>query len=65
MSEPRGTRLRQDVRVSDVVLPWPGSPSPLGATADAEGTNFAMWTDAGEVAEVEVCLFDDDGAETR
>ena len=51
--------------MSDVVLPWPGSPSPLGATADDEGTNFAMWTDAGDVAAVEVCLFDDNGAETR
>ena len=51
--------------MSDAVLPWPGSPSPLGATADDEGTNFAMWTDAAEVQCVEVCLFDDNGVETR
>jgi isoamylase len=51
--------------VSDAALPWPGSPRPLGATADDEGTNFAMWTDAGDVEAVEVCLFDDAGVETR
>ncbi|HET7328760.1 MAG TPA: glycogen debranching protein GlgX [Nocardioidaceae bacterium] len=42
---------------------WPGGPYPLGATYDGGGTNFALFS---EVAEgVELCLFDDDGAETR
>jgi isoamylase len=36
---------------------WPGRPFPLGATAAADGTNFAV---ASEVAEgVELCLVDD------
>jgi isoamylase len=51
--------------VNDAALPWPGSPSPLGATPDDEGTNFALWTDAVETEAVEVCLFDDAGVETR
>ena len=42
---------------------WPGSHFPLGATADAGGTNFTL---ASEVAEaVELCLFDESGVETR
>ena len=57
--------LRQDVGVNDAVLPWPGSPSPLGATPDDEGTNFAVWADAVEADAVEVCLFDEAGVETR
>jgi len=43
--------------------PWPGHPHPLGATWDGEGTNFALWSSGAEGAEV--CLFDDDGVETR
>jgi isoamylase len=42
---------------------WPGNAYPLGATYDGAGTNFALFS---EVAEgVELCLFDDDGEETR
>ena len=42
---------------------WPGRPYPLGATYDGSGTNFSLFS---EVAEgVELCLFDDDGTETR
>src|ERR1700727_638872 len=41
----------------------PGRPYPLGATVNDEGTNFAV---SSEVADaVEVCLFDESGAETR
>ncbi|MEU7639222.1 MULTISPECIES: glycogen debranching protein GlgX [unclassified Streptomyces] len=46
----------------------PGSPTPLGARyrtgpdGDA-GTNFALW--AGGAEAVELCLFDDEGQETR
>jgi isoamylase len=42
---------------------WPGSPTPLGAHWDGTGTNFALWS-AGANA-VDLCLFDDDGAEHR
>ena len=42
---------------------WPGGPYPLGATYDGAGTNFTLFS---EVAEgVELCLFDEDGEETR
>lgn len=41
----------------------PGSPHPLGATWDEEGTNFALFSANAE--SVELCLFDDDGNETR
>ena len=41
----------------------PGRPSPLGATPSDGGTNFAV---ASGIAEgVELCLFDEAGAETR
>src|ERR1700751_4193118 len=42
---------------------WPGKAYPLGATYDGSGTNFAVFS---EVADgVELCLFDDDGNESR
>ena len=43
--------------------PWPGSPTPLGATWDGEGTNFALWSQAAEA--VDVCLFDEHESESR
>src|SRR5919197_5045775 len=36
---------------------WPGRAHPLGATADDEGVNFAVYSKSAE--RVEVCLFDD------
>ncbi len=42
---------------------WPGQPYPLGATFDGSGTNFAIFSEVAE--QVELCLFDADGAETR
>jgi isoamylase len=42
---------------------WPGSPAPLGAHWDGNGTNFALWS-AGAQA-VDLCLFDDDDREHR
>jgi glycogen operon protein len=42
---------------------WPGTPYPLGATWDGEGTNFAVFSENAEG--VELCLFDRDGAEER
>ncbi len=44
-------------------LPWPGTWTPLGATPDGEGTNFALWARGAD--RVELCLFDDAGRETR
>ncbi|MBW6439991.1 glycogen debranching protein GlgX [Actinoplanes hulinensis] len=42
---------------------WPGNPYPLGATYDGGGTNFALFSEAA--TRVELCLFDEDGRETR
>ena len=42
---------------------WPGSPYPLGATFDGGGTNFAIFSEVAE--RIELCLVDDEGAETR
>jgi isoamylase len=42
---------------------WPGRPFPLGATYDGVGTNFSVFSEVAD--RVELCLFDDDGAETR
>ena len=38
---------------------WPGTYSPLGATYDGKGTNFALFSENAEG--VELCLFDDAG----
>ncbi|MET9706345.1 glycogen debranching protein GlgX [Streptomyces griseus] len=47
---------------------WPGAPMPLGARFrvgpdGVAGTNFALW--AGGAEAVELCLFDERGAEAR
>jgi len=42
---------------------WPGRPYPLGATYDGSGTNFAIFSEVAD--KVELCLFADDGTETR
>ncbi len=44
-------------------VPWPGRPTPLGATYDGAGTNFALWS--GGALRVDLCLFDESGVETR
>ncbi len=41
----------------------PGTPYPLGSTYDGMGTNFSLFSAVAE--RVELCLFDDDGNETR
>ncbi|MEU6819795.1 glycogen debranching protein GlgX [Streptomyces atriruber] len=38
---------------------WTGTPFPLGATYDGEGTNFALFSEIAE--RVDLVLFDDDG----
>jgi glycogen operon protein len=45
------------------MTPWPGSAYPLGATYDGSGTNFALFSEVAE--QIELCLFDDAGVETR
>jgi isoamylase len=42
---------------------WPGKPYPLGATFDGSGTNFSLFSELAQ--RVELCLFDDQGHETR
>jgi len=42
---------------------WPGRHQELGATWGPEATNFAVW--APEATAVWVCLFDEDGTESR
>ncbi|HEY2162333.1 MAG TPA: glycogen debranching protein GlgX, partial [Solirubrobacteraceae bacterium] len=42
---------------------WPGQPFPLGATWDGEGTNFSIFSEHGEGAEL--CLYDEEGNEAR
>ncbi|HKA08886.1 MAG TPA: glycogen debranching protein GlgX, partial [Candidatus Dormibacteraeota bacterium] len=42
---------------------WPGEPYPLGASFDGTGTNFSLFSDVAE--RVELCLFDEEGTETR
>jgi glycogen operon protein len=42
---------------------WPGEAFPLGPHWDGEGTNFAIFSENAE--RVELCLFDDAGAEER
>ena len=42
---------------------WPGTPYPLGATYDGTGTNFALFSEVA--TQVELCLFDEAGVESR
>ena len=42
---------------------WPGSRTPLGATFDGSGTNFALYS--AVATKVELCLFDREGNENR
>ena len=42
---------------------WPGNAYPLGAIWDGSGTNFAIFSEVAE--QVELCLFDEEGAEER
>src|SRR5580704_957213 len=46
-----------------MTTPLAGSPSPLGSTWDGRGVNFALFS--RNAAAVDLCLFDDAGAETR
>ena len=43
----------------------PGQPTPMGATPDPAGTNFAVYSFSASEGAVSLCLFADDGTETR
>jgi glycogen operon protein len=47
----------------ETVPVWPGQSWPLGATWSPDATNFAVY--APEATQLHVCLFDDEGRETR
>jgi isoamylase len=49
--------------MTEAIEIWPGKPYPLGATYDGGGTNFSLFSEVAD--QVELCLFDDDGAERR
>ncbi|MCA1824707.1 MAG: glycogen debranching enzyme, partial [Frankia sp.] len=42
---------------------WPGQPTPLGATWDGEGTNFALFSEGATA--VDLCLYDESGRAER
>jgi glycogen operon protein len=42
---------------------WPGNNYPLGASYDGAGTNFSLFSEVA--GRVELCLFDEQGKETR
>jgi isoamylase len=42
---------------------WPGSPSPLGATLNGSGVNFALFSE--HATKVELCLFDSPDAKSE
>ena len=43
----------------------PGRPTPMGATPDAQGTNFAVYSASAPVGAIHLCLCADDGTETQ
>ena len=43
----------------------PGQPTPMGSTPHAGGTNFAVYSASASEGAVSLCLFGDDGTETR
>ena len=50
-------------RSGDRIDAWPGRAYPLGPSYDGAGTNFALFSEVAEA--VDLCLFDDAGAERR
>ncbi len=43
----------------------PGQPTPMGATPDSAGTNFAVYSSSASEGALSLCLFADDGTETK
>ncbi|WP_433894705.1 glycogen debranching protein GlgX [Streptomyces sp. CA-111067] len=65
---PPAPRTSPEVAPPRTATVWPGAAQPLGARFHRgpdgrPGTNFALW--AGGAESVELCLFDEDGTETR
>ena len=58
-----GPAAATDTAPAPAPTTWPGQPYPLGATYDGSGSNFAVFSSVAE--RIELCLFDDAGAETR
>ncbi len=49
--------------MSEPIIVRPGKPVPLGPTLEPDGVNFALFS--ASATKVELCLFADDGTETR
>jgi glycogen operon protein len=49
--------------MSDKFVSWPGNPYPLGALYNGTGVNFSLFSE--HASDVELCLFDAEGKETR
>ena len=62
-AEPAASPAPVPAPAVDTPVVWPGRPAPLGATFDGSGTNFALFSSVA--SGVDLCLFDDAGAETR
>jgi len=60
---PARQERRHVMRTPSRLQVWPGTPYPLGATYDGNGTNFSVFSEVAE--RVELCLFDGEGHETR
>jgi isoamylase len=43
----------------------PGQPAPMGSTPDPAGTNFAVYSSSAGEGGMDLCLFAEDGTETR
>src|SRR4051812_35420252 len=56
-------RLGSSFRAGASMRVWPGEPSPLGATWDGAGVNFALFSE--NATRVELCLFDSPGAKAE
>ncbi len=58
------TRMNEEIAVmNEEITLWPGKPYPLGATYDGIGVNFSLFAEHAEA--VELCLFDNNGAEKK
>ena len=57
IAEPDGSPVSRAAQI------WRDKAYPLGPTYDGSGTNFALFSQAAEC--VELCLFDENGAEDR
>jgi isoamylase len=60
---PASNQQRDGADMPERAAVWPGGAYPLGATYDGVGTNFALFSHVAQ--QVELCLFDGDGAQQR